>query len=92
MQKNIKDKFMNKKDLKRSYFRILKFMLIGIVPNLLLYFFLGTKLPSWLLTILSMLIFIACGFLGEAIYLKLRNKEVLEELDKEENEQKGDNN
>ena len=79
---------MNKKDLKRSYFRILKFMLIGIIPNLFLYFFLGTKLASWLLTILSILIFIACGFCFEAIYLKLRNKEVLEEIDKEENEQK----
>ena len=77
---------MNKKDLKRSYFRILKFMLIGIIPNLFLYYFLGNKMPSWLLTIISMLLFIACGFIGEAIYLHIRNKQVLEELNKEEKE------
>ena len=81
---------MNKKDLKRSYFRILKFMLIGIIPSLFLYYFLGKTLPGWLLTIINMLIFIACGFIGEAIYLKIRNKQVLEQLDNEEN-QKGEN-
>ena len=78
---------MNKKELKRSYFRILKFMLIGIIPNLFLYYFLWNTLPSWLLTILSMLIFIVCGFAGEAIYLKIRNREVLEELEKEQKEE-----
>lgn len=86
----LKENVMNKKELKRSYFRILKFALIGIIPNLFLYYYLGTKLPSWLLTIISMLIFITCGFIGEAIYLKLRNKEVLEQMSKEENNQKED--
>ena len=81
---------MNKKDLKRSYFRILKFMLIGIIPNLFLYFYLGKKLPSWLLTIISILLFVACGFLGEAIYLKLRNKEIMEQMNKDEKNEKED--
>ena len=81
---------MNRKELKRSYVRILKFMIIGIIPNLFLYYFLYNKLQSWLLTILSMLLFVACGFIGEAIYLKIRNKQILEELDKQDNKQEGD--
>ncbi len=72
---------MNKKTLRKSYFRILKFMLIGIIPSLFLYYFLSSELPNWLLTVLNILIFVACGFVGEVIYLKIRNKEVLKELE-----------
>ena len=77
---------VNKKQMKWSYFRILKFMLIGIIPNLLLYYFLNGILQEWLLTILSLLIFIAVGFIGEAIYVKIKNKHMLQsEIEKEQN-------
>ena len=76
---------VNKKEIKRSYFRILKFMLIGIIPNLFLYFFCSNILDEWLLTILSFLIFIAVGFIGEAIYIKIRNKQIIHaEIEKEQ--------
>ncbi len=68
---------VNKKELKRSYIRIFKFMLIGIIPNLFLYYFCSGILKEWLLTIISILIFIACGFIGEAIYVSIRNKQML---------------
>lgn len=68
---------VNKKEMKRSYLRILKFMLIGIIPNMFLYYFGLNKLPEWALTTLSILIFVVIGFAGEAIYVKIRNKQII---------------
>ena len=77
---------INKKEAKRSYFRMLKFMLIGIIPNLLLYYFCHGILKEWMLTIISLLIFIAFGVIGEAIYVKIRNKQKLQaEIEAEQN-------
>lgn len=76
---------VNKKEVKRSYIRILKFMLIGIIPNLFLYFFCSHLLQEWVLTILSFLIFIAVGFIGEAIYVSIRKKQMIRaEIEKEQ--------
>ena len=77
---------VNKKELKRSYVRILKFMLIGVIPNLFLYYFAQNILPEWLLTIFSLLIFLAFGFIGEAIYVGIRNKQLVQaEINEKQN-------
>ena len=79
---------MNAREMKQTAIRVFKFMLIGIIPNIFLYYFFGTKLQEWLLTIISVLIFVACAFIGEVIYNKIKNKQIIEELAQEAEQQK----
>ena len=71
---------MNNKDFKKLLIRLLKFMLIGIIPNLFLYYFCYGKMKEWLITFLSILIFAACAFIGEVIYTSIKNKQQMQQL------------
>ena len=71
---------MNNKDLKKTLIRLFKFMLIGIIPNLFLYYFCYGKMQEWLISFISILIFITCAFIGEVIYVSIRNRQQMQQL------------
>ena len=83
---------MNNKQMKQFFVRVFKFMLIGIIPNLFLYYFFYGKVKDWLLSFISIILFVACGFIGEVIYTKIKNKQILQEMvdEAEQKKQKKD--
>lgn len=77
---------MNKKKLRLTYIRVLKFALIGAIPAIFASVFLEGKTNSTLISFIDILLMLGFAVVGEIIYTNIKNKQILQALAKTNSE------